>query len=94
MKISETKSKTKKTFCRVVFAKSWRGFSEDDYFDTNNEDDVSSFQHGPTLANMYWVHGLGYIPRDVVKEVQIVEATTTTVTIVMHEVIDTMSFTC
>jgi hypothetical protein len=48
----------------------------------------------PTASDMFFIQNLGYIPRSVVEEVQVVEKTITTVTSERVEVVDTMSFTC
>jgi len=72
-----------------VFSDSWRSFSQGDYFDTNNSDDIRVI---PSAPDMYYVQNLGYVPRGVVKEVQIVEKTITTTTTETFQVIDTMSF--
>jgi hypothetical protein len=79
------------TFCRIVFSQTWRSFEPGDHFDTNNADDVSVT---PTASDMFFIQNLGYIPRSVVEEVQVVEKTITTVTSERVEVVDTMSFTC
>ena len=72
-----------------MFSDSWRSFSQGDYFDTNNSDDISVI---PGVPDMYYVQNLGYVPRGVVKEVQIVEKTITTTTSETFQVVDTMSF--
>ena len=79
----------RKEFCRIVFSDSWRSFSQGDHFDTNNSDDISVI---PGVPDMYYVQNLGYVPRGVVKEVQIVEKTITTTTSETFQVVDTMSF--
>tara|TARA_Y100001937_G_C7026508_1_gene288021 strand:+ start:331 stop:633 length:303 start_codon:yes stop_codon:yes gene_type:complete len=80
-------------FCRIIFADSWRSFSQGDHFDTVNPDDVSVLPGDPDMINvhdMYFVQRLGYVPKGVVKEVQIVEKTVTTVTTETFKVVDTM----
>ena len=79
------------TFCRIVFSQTWRTFESGDYFDTINADDVSVI---PTAPDMFFIQNIGYVPRSVVEEVQIVEKTITTVTTERFEVVDTVSFAC
>jgi len=79
------------TFCRIVFSQAWRSFEPGDYFDTINSDDVGV---SPTAPDMFFIQNLGYIPRSVVEEVQVVEKTISTVTTETFEVVDTMNFTC
>lgn len=85
------KDRRRKEFCRIVFSDSWRSFSQGDYFDTIDSDDVRVIMGAP---DTYYILNLGYVPRAVVKEVQIIEKTITTTTIETLQVVDTMSFSC